>query len=195
VRLDASSGELLLELAYFGPGLAGKSTNLHYVFERIAPERRSALTSHATDTERLLSFSFLPKSLAPVDGRAIRVVLSAVPGTVLYDASRRSVLDGVDGVVFVADSLSERLLTNVESMGCLEATLADHGRDPADVPMVLQYNKRDLPLPHRTSTADLDRALNPRGLPQLDAIARDGVGVFDTLKACMALAYTQVSTR
>src|SRR4051812_33969690 len=119
--VDAAKNEIVLKLVYFGPGLAGKTTNLQYVFERTEPERRTKMTSHATETERLLFLTLTPATLAPIGGKTVRIALYTVPGPVFYDASRRTVLEGADGVVFVADTQVERREANLESIENLEA--------------------------------------------------------------------------
>jgi hypothetical protein len=188
--VDAEKNEIRLKLVYFGTGLAGKTSNMQYVYQRTDPERRGKMTSLATETERTLWFDFLPHTLAPIGGRAIRLFLHTVPGPVFYDESRRLILEGVDGVAFVADSQVERTEANLESMEQLEANLEGHGRRLDEIPLVIQYNKRDLP--NRMPLADLERALNPRRVPAFDAIAHTGTGVFDTLKACARLAYERI---
>jgi mutual gliding-motility protein MglA len=188
--VDADQNEISIKVVYFGPGLAGKTTNLQYVFARTEPERRSKMTSLATETERTLWFSFLPLSLAPIGGKAIRVFLYTVPGPVFYDASRMLILKGVDGVVFVADSQAERVEANVESLEQLEANAESHGRRLADLPLVIQYNKRDLP--NRMPLPDIERALNPRRVPHFDAVASMGTGVFETLKACVKAVFARM---
>ena len=178
--VDHAARELNLKIVYFGPGLGGKTSNLQYVYARTPPERRTAMVSRATEVERLLMFSLTPRSLPPVRGLGIRLHLYTVPGAVFYDASRRLVLTNVDGVVFVADSQRARIEANVESLEELESNLAAHGRDPSEVPLVVQYNKRDLPdvLP----VAELDALLVMFACPRFEAVATTGVGVFDTLR-------------
>jgi signal recognition particle receptor subunit beta len=188
--VDVDKNEIHLKLVYFGPGLGGKTSNLQYAFERTDPERRTTMTSHATETERMLFFSLVPKSLPPIGGKTVRVSLYTVPGPVFYDESRKLILEGADGVVFVADTQLERFEANVESMEQLETILESHDRKLTEVPLVIQYNKRDLP--NRMPLADVDRALNPHRVPHFDAIARTGVGVFDSLKACLKLAYDRI---
>jgi len=178
-------GETRLKIVYFGVGLSGKTSNLQYVYAKTEPERRTEMVSHATETERLLWFTFAPVSLPPLRGKPVRIGLYTVPGAVFYDESRRTILDGVDGVVLVVDTQAERLEQNIESLAQLEANLAGHGRRLEDTPFVIQYNKRDLP--NRMPLADVDKALNRRHVPFYDAIAPSGVGVFDTLKGCAKL--------
>lgn len=172
--------EITIKLVYYGVGLAGKTSNLQYVYSRTPPESRSKMTSHASETERLLFFDFLPQSLAPLDGKRVRLHLVTVPGSVYYDASRKMSLDGVDGIVAVIDSQVERIEANEEILEELE-------KNPAlvNVPIVMQYNKRDLP--NRIPLADLESKLNPRRVPCFDTIATTGIGVYDTLKGITRL--------
>jgi mutual gliding-motility protein MglA len=177
------SDEIVLRLVYWGVGLAGKTSSFQYIYSRIPPDRRSKMTSHANDRERLLYFDFLPQSLAPIDGKQVRLRLSTVPGAVFYDASRAKLLDNVDGIVFVADSQVERIEANVESLELLEhELLSRYQRKLTDVPFVLQYNKRDLP--NRMSVADLDSALNRQHplFTTFETRAHTGEGIFDTLR-------------
>jgi mutual gliding-motility protein MglA len=175
------SDEIVLRLVYWGIGLSGKTSNFQYIYSRIPPDRRSKMTSHATATERLLYFDFLPQSLAPLDGKQVRLRLATVPGAVFYDASRASILDNVDGIVFVADSQIERIEANVYQLELLEIELARYGKTLTDTPVVLQYNKRDLP--NAMPVADLDKALNLHHLPTFETCAHTGQGIFDTLRA------------
>src|SRR5690606_19736770 len=165
---------------YYGPGLGGKTTNLEYVYEKVAPTTRGKLISLATETERTLFFDFLPVDLGTIRGFKTRFHLYTVPGQVYYNASCKLILKGVDGVVFVADSQLERMDANIESMHNLYENLADQGLDPRSMPFAIQYNKRDLP--NITSVAELEGALNPTSVPHFEAVATRGIGVFDTLK-------------
>ena len=171
----------MLKLVYWGVGLAGKSTNLQYVFARTDPARRSAMISHATERERLLSFSISPATLP------VRVTLCTVPGTVFYDDSRKTILDGVHGIVFVCDTQRERIEANQESLAQLEANLRERGMRLDAIPFVLQYNKRDLP--SCMTLDELDAALHATAAPRFEAVATTGQGVFATLKACATMAY------
>src|SRR5690242_18702940 len=179
--IDFEKREINFKIVYYGPGLAGKTSSMQYVYERTSPDSRGKLISLATETERTLFFNFLPQTLAKVRGLGCRLHLYTVPGPVFYDTSRRLILKGVDGVVFVADSQVERAEANVESLENLEQNLELNGFDVEGVPLVLQYNKRDLP--NIVSVADLDAALNRDGRERFETIAAKGVGVFDTLKA------------
>ncbi|MBI4716094.1 MAG: GTPase domain-containing protein [Nitrospirae bacterium] len=175
-----SSREINCKIVYYGPGLCGKTTNIQYLYRKTSPESKGKLISLATETERTLFFDFLPLFLGTVRGFKIRFHLYTVPGQVFYDASRRLILKGVDGVVFVADSQVERMDANLESLSNLRKNLAEQGEDLDTIPLALQYNKRDLPnvLPAK----EMDAALNPRGVAAIEAIAAQGEGVFETLK-------------
>lgn len=178
--IDHKLREINCKLVYYGPGLAGKTSNLQFVYNKTRPEAKSKMISLATETERTLFFSFIPLSLAEIRGYRVRFHLYTVPGPVFYDTSRQLILKGVDGVVFVADSQEERFEADVESLENLESNLAVHGYELAKVPLVLQYNKRDLP--GAVAVAELDRELNTLGRPAFEAVASAGVGVFETLK-------------
>jgi signal recognition particle receptor subunit beta len=183
--INYSSREINCKVVYYGPGLCGKTTNLQYIHKRMNPEARGKMISLATETERTLFFDFLPLSLGDVRGFKTRFHLYTVPGQVFYDASRRLILRGVDGVVFCADSQLSRMDANVESLENLGVNLRDQGYDPDKVPLVLQYNKRDLPAV--ASVAEMHSLLNTRNLPEFEASAMTGVGVFETLKAAIKL--------
>jgi signal recognition particle receptor subunit beta len=183
--INYASREINCKIVYYGPGLGGKTTNLEYVFNKVNPETRGKLISLATETERTLFFDFLPVDLGSVKGFKTRFHLYTVPGQVYYNASRRLILKGVDGVVFVGDSQERRMDANIASLQNLYENLAEHGFDPATIPMVLQYNKRDLP--DAVSVEELRAQLNPTGLPDFEAVAVTGEGVFDTLKSVSKL--------
>lgn len=187
---DRRKREVLIKLVYYGPGLVGKTTNLSYVFERTDPGVRSPLLPHATENTRTISFDFRPKSLGPIDGYAIRFQLMTTPSPLFYDESRRFALKGADGVVFVADSQVERTAANAESLQNLNEYLASHGTRIGETPLVVQYNKRDLP--NAAPVSELSRLLNPLHVPELEATARLGEGVFDTLKAIAKAAIVRV---
>ncbi|MEO6326969.1 MAG: GTPase domain-containing protein [Thermoanaerobaculia bacterium] len=179
--INYAAREINCKIVYYGPGLCGKTTNLQYIYDRTNPAAKGKLISLATETDRTLFFDFLPLDLGTVRGFKTRFHLYTVPGQVFYDASRKLILKGVDGVVFVADSQEARMDANVESMRNLEKNLVDHGFDLATIPYVLQLNKRDLPT---ALTADeMYRQLNFKGEPTFEATAPLGTGVFDTLKA------------
>jgi mutual gliding-motility protein MglA len=188
--INYSSREINCKIVYYGPGLCGKTTNLQYVYAKTNPEAKGKMISLATETERTLFFDFLPLSLGEIRGFKTRFHLYTVPGQVFYDASRKLILKGVDGVVFVADSQLERMEANLESVENLRVNLAEQGYDLNKIPYVVQYNKRDLP---NVATVDeLKRLINPRNVPEFQAVAPTGVGVFDTLKAVAKLVLTEL---
>ncbi len=178
--INYSAREINCKIVYYGPGLGGKTTNLQYIYKKTAPESRGKMISLATETERTLFFDFLPLSLGTIRGFKVRFHLYTVPGQVFYDASRKLILKGVDGVVFVADSQVERMESNIESIENLRTNLVEQGLDLEKVPFTLQFNKRDLP--NVIPLEEMNRVLNPNGKPWFEAVARDGMGVFDTLK-------------
>ena len=157
--INYASREINCKIVYYGPGLCGKTTNLEYVYEKVAPNTRGKLISLATETERTLFFDFLPVDLGTIRGFKTRFHLYTVPGQVYYNASRKLILKGVDGIVFVADSQIERMEANQEAMQNLYDNMAEHGYDITRMPFVIQYNKRDLP--NAASVGELQAALNP----------------------------------
>ena len=173
--------EINCKIVYYGPGLCGKTTNLQYIYERTNPDAKGKMISLATETDRTLFFDFLPLALGEIRGFKTRFHLYTVPGQVFYDASRKLILKGVDGVVFVADSQEARMDANIESLQNLDKNLTEHGFDPQVIPYVLQLNKRDLPT--AMPAEELYRQLNFKGEPTFEATAPSGLGVFDTLKA------------
>ena len=179
--INYASREINCKIVYYGPGLGGKTTNLEYIYEKVAPNTRGKLISLATETERTLFFDFLPVDLGTIRGFKTRFHLYTVPGQVYYNASRKLILKGVDGVVFVGDSQVERLDANVESMHNLYENLGQYDLDPREIPFVIQYNKRDLP--NIAPVDELQTSLNPTGVPHFEAVSTRGIGVFDTLKA------------
>lgn len=179
--INYASREINCKIVYYGPGLGGKTTNLQYIYDSTAAQAKGKLISLATETDRTLFFDFLPLDLGTVRGFKTRFHLYTVPGQVFYDASRKLILKGVDGVVFVADSQRERMDANIESIFNLEQNLKQHGYDLAKIPYVLQLNKRDLP--NTVSMEDLKAELTRKGEPVFEAVANRGTGVFDTLKA------------
>jgi signal recognition particle receptor subunit beta len=188
--INYSSREINCKIVYYGPGLCGKTTNLQYVYAKTNPEAKGKMISLATETERTLFFDFLPLSLGEIRGFKTRFHLYTVPGQVFYDASRKLILKGVDGVVFVADSQIERMEANLESVENLRTNLAEQGYGLERVPYVVQYNKRDLP--NIATVDELRRLINPRNVPEFQAVAPTGVGVFDTLKAVAKLVLTEL---
>jgi signal recognition particle receptor subunit beta len=189
--INYASREINCKIVYYGPGLCGKTTNLEYIFEKVAPNTRGKLISLATETERTLFFDFLPVDLGSIRGFKTRFHLYTVPGQVYYNASRKLILKGVDGVVFVGDSQVERLDANVESMHNLYDNLSEYGLDLREIPFIIQYNKRDLP--NISSIQELQEQLNPQGVPYYEAVGVRGIGVFDTLKAVSKLVIKSLS--
>ncbi|MGE5247931.1 MAG: GTP-binding protein [Verrucomicrobiota bacterium] len=188
--INYSSREINCKIVYYGPGLCGKTTNLQYIYKRMNPEARGKMISLATETERTLFFDFLPLSLGEVRGFKTRFHLYTVPGQVFYDASRRLILRGVDGVVFCADSQLTRADANLESLENLRVNLLEQGYNPDRIPLVIQYNKRDLA--DIASVAELHALLNQRNVPEYEAAASRGMGVFETLKASIKLVLTDL---
>ena len=181
--VNFTAREITCKIVYYGPGRSGKTTNLHYVYSRVPEGRRGRMVSLATQTDRTLFFDFLPIDLGQISGFTTRFQLYTVPGQVYYNATRRLVLQGADGVVFVADSQARQLDENIESLQNLQANLLDHGVDIRAMPLVMQYNKQDLPRELILTATDLDDALNFRSQPSFPADALHGVGVFETLKS------------
>ena len=179
--INYAAREINVKIVFYGPGLCGKTTNLQYIFEKSSPQQKGKLISLATETDRTLFFDFLPLDLGSVRGFKTRFHLYTVPGQVFYDASRKLILKGVDGVVFVADSQEARMDANEESLRNLEENLEENGFDLKSVPYVLQFNKRDLPT--AVLVDDMYRLLNIKGEPTFEAVATKGIGVFETLKA------------
>ena len=188
--INYSSREINCKIVYYGPGLCGKTTNLQYIYARTNPEAKGKMISLATETERTLFFDFLPLSLGEIRGFKTRFHLYTVPGQVFYDASRKLILKGVDGIVYVADSQMERYEANMESFENLEYNLQEQGYELDKVPYVIQYNKRDLP--NCTPIEELRRLVNPKGVPDFEAVATTGQGVFNTLKSVAKLVLTEL---
>jgi len=179
--INYASREINCKIVYYGPGLCGKTTNLQYIYQKTDPSAKGKMISLATETERTLFFDFLPLALGEIRGFKTRFHLYTVPGQVFYDASRKLILKGVDGVVFVADSQEERLDANIESLENLKDNLEEQGYQLEKLPFVVQYNKRDLP--NLTSVEELRELLNPNAVPDFEACANTGEGVFETVKA------------
>src|SRR3954453_4924364 len=188
--INYSSREINCKIVYYGPGLCGKTTNLQYIYNKTNPEAKGKMISLATETERTLFFDFLPLSLGEIRGFKTRFHLYTVPGQVFYDASRKLILKGVDGVVYVGDSQMERMEANIESLENLSSNLQEQGYDLNKLPYVVQYKKRDLP--NAIPLPELEEALNPTKVPSFEAVAPKGVGVFDTLKAVAKLVLTEL---
>jgi signal recognition particle receptor subunit beta len=178
--INYSSREINCKIVYYGPGLCGKTTNLQYVYKKTNPDQKGKLISLATETERTLFFDFLPLALGDIKGFKIRFHLYTVPGQIFYAASRKLILKGVDGVVFVADSQIERMDANIESLDDLKINLAEQGYDLDKMPFTVQHNKRDLM--NVVPVDNMNKLLNKRNVPWFEAVATTGVGVFDTLK-------------
>ena len=188
--INYSSREINCKIVYYGPGLCGKTTNLQHIYNKTNPEAKGKMISLATETERTLFFDFLPLSLGEIRGFRTRFHLYTVPGQVFYDASRKLILKGVDGVVFVGDSQVERMEANIESLDNLRTNLAEQGYDLDKLPYVVQYNKRDLP--NASPLAELEEMLNPTKVQSFEAVATKGAGVFDTLKSVAKLVLTEL---
>ncbi len=182
--------EINCKIVYYGPGLCGKTTNLQYIHETSNPAARGKMISLATETDRTLFFDFMPLDLGKIGGFKIRFHLYTVPGQVFYDASRKLILKGSDGVIFVADSQVGRSEANLESIENLHSSLAEHGYAPGSIPFVIQYNKRDLP--SAMPVEELRQVLNPQGVPEYEAAAINGDGVFETLKGISKLVLVKL---
>ncbi|HEV3051357.1 MAG TPA: GTPase domain-containing protein [Longimicrobium sp.] len=191
--VNYSTREITSKIVYYGPGRSGKTTNLQYIHGQVPEDRRGRMVSLATETDRTLFFDFLPLDLGTISGFQTRFQLYTVPGQVYYDATRKLVLQGADGVVFVADSQRQQRDENVESFRNLQVNLLEQGVDPRTIPIVLQYNKRDLP--DVMSVDEMDDLLNYRDLPRFEAQALGGIGVFDTLKGISELVLRRLSQR
>ena len=179
--INYASREINCKIVYYGTGLGGKTTNLEYVYSRVNPDTKGKMISLATETERTLFFDFLPIDLGEVRGFKTRFHLYTVPGQVYYNASRRLILKGVDGVIFVADSQRDRMEANIESMHNLYENLESYGYDLEKIPFAIQYNKRDLP--DVMNVEELRAQLNPAGVPDFEGVAIEGTGVFETLSS------------
>ena len=189
--INYASREINCKIVYYGPGLCGKTTNLQWIYDKTNPNAKGKLISLATETDRTLFFDFLPLELGTVRGFKTRFHLYTVPGQVFYDASRKLILKGVDGVIFVADSQVERMDANVESIDNLQINLKAQGYDLLAIPFVLQLNKRDLP--NVVPVDEMVRELRKKGEPVFEAIAPKGVGVFETLKGVAKLVLSELT--
>jgi len=178
--INFAAREINCKIVYYGPGLGGKTTNLQHIFEKTGEQQKGKMISLATETDRTLFFDFLPLDLGTIRGFKTRFHLYTVPGQVFYDASRKLILRGVDGVVFVADSQAERADANVEALENLVRNLQEHGYDFETIPYALQFNKRDLP--NVLSIEEMKKQLRRREEPTFESIASQGQGVFETLK-------------
>jgi signal recognition particle receptor subunit beta len=185
--------EITCKIVYYGPGRSGKTTNLHYIYGQVPEDRKGKMVSLATQTDRTLFFDFLPLDLGSISGFKTRFQLYTVPGQVYYQATRKLVLQGADGVVFVADSQARQLQENIESFQDLHQNLSEQSVDPRSIPLVIQYNKQDLPKDLILTTEELSDAVNFRGVPDFSADALHGPGVFETLRGISELVLKRLS--
>ncbi len=191
VQINFAQKEIQCKIVYYGPGMSGKTTNLELVHGKVPDDHRGELTSIATTGERTLYFDYMPLDLGQIAGIRTKFQLYTVPGQIYYKSTRRLVLQGVDGIVFVADSSEAKLRENLESLQDLEENLREMGKSIHDVPIVIQYNKRDLP--DAMSVEDLQREVNPHGFPHTEAIATSGEGIFPTLKTLAGMVLESVN--
>ena len=191
--INYAAREINCKIVYYGPGLCGKTTNIQFVYDKTGTGSKGKLISLATESERTLFFDFLPIELGTIRGFRTRFHLYTVPGQVFYDASRKLILKGVDGVVFVADSQEARMDANIESLRNLKENLKEHGLTFEKVPYVLQVNKRDLPT--AVPLLEMERALRLKNEPVFEAVASRGTGVFETLKAVVKSVLMDLNTR
>ena len=185
--------EITCKIVYYGPGRSGKTTNLHTIYGQVPEDRKGKMVSLATQTDRTLFFDFLPLDLGSISGFSTRFQLYTVPGQVYYHATRKLVLQGADGVVFVADSQARQLQENIESFQDLHQNLAEQGVDARTMPLVIQYNKQDLPADLILTTEELSDAVNFRNVPDYSADALHGPGVFETLRGISELVLKRLS--
>ena len=178
--INYAAREISVKIVYYGPGLSGKTTNLQIIHRKIPPDHKSDMVSLATETDRTLFFDFLPLDLGTIKGFSTKFQLYTVPGQVYYNATRKLVLRGVDGVVFVADSAADKIPENLESFQNLEDNLAEYHYKREETPIIIQYNKRDLP--NALSIEELQQHINKYNVPWTEAVANKGIGVFDSLK-------------
>ena len=188
--INYSSREINCKIVYYGPGLCGKTTNLQFIYKKTRPEAKGKMITLATETERTLFFDFLPLALGDIKGFKTRFHLYTVPGQIFYDASRKIILKGVDGIVFVADSQLERMDANIESFDNMRINLEEQGYSLSQIPYVIQYNKRDLQ--NTVPVGELKKVLNVDGVPDFEANASAGAGVFETLKAVIKLVLIEL---
>jgi mutual gliding-motility protein MglA len=186
--------EITCKIVYYGPGRSGKTTNLHYIYGQVPQDRKGRMVSLATQTDRTLFFDFLPLDLGTISGFTTRFQLYTVPGQVYYQATRKLVLQGADGVVFVADSQARQLQENIESFQDLHQNLSEQSVDPRAIPLVIQYNKQDLPKDLILTAAELQDAINFRGVPDFPCDALHGPGVFETLRGISELVLKRLSS-
>jgi len=191
--INYAAREINCKIVYYGPGLCGKTTNIQFIYDKTGTAAKGKLISLATESERTLFFDFLPIELGTIRGFRTRFHLYTVPGQVFYDASRKLILKGVDGVVFVADSQEARMDANFESIRNLKENLREHGVVFDKVPYVLQINKRDLP--SAVALPEIEKALRIKNEPVFEAVASRGTGVFETLKAVVKTVLMDLNTR
>ncbi len=191
--VNYATREITCKIVYYGPGRSGKTTNLHYIYAQVPQDRKGRMVSLATQTDRTLFFDFLPLDLGSISGFTTKFQLYTVPGQVYYQTTRRLVLQGADGVVFVADSQARQLEENIESFQDLHANLAEQGIDPRTMPLVVQYNKQDLPSELILPVSELSDAINFRNVPDFSADALHGPGVFETLRGISELVLRRLS--
>jgi signal recognition particle receptor subunit beta len=191
--INYAAREINCKIVYYGPGLCGKTTNIQFIYDKTGTGAKGKLISLATESERTLFFDFLPIELGTIRGFRTRFHLYTVPGQVFYDASRKLILKGADGIVFVADSQEARMDANIESIRNLKENLREHGISIEKVPYVLQINKRDLPT--AVPVAEMDKALRIKDEPVFEAVASRGTGVFETLKAVVKAVLLDLNTR
>src|SRR3954469_19620180 len=191
VQINFGQREVSCKIVFYGPGMSGKTTNLEIIHQKAPKQAVGEMVSIATETDRTLYFDFMPMDLGQVAGMHTKFMLYTVPGQIYYNATRKLVLQGVDGVIFVADSDPNKMGENLESLQNLRDNLAEMGLTLDDMPIVLQYNKRDLPT--AMSVADMNARMNPTNAPAFEACARDGKGVFATLKEVSRLVIEKLN--
>jgi mutual gliding-motility protein MglA len=189
--INYASREINCKIVYYGTGLGGKTTNLEYIYSRVNPDTKGKMISLATETERTLFFDFLPIDLGEVRGFKTRFHLYTVPGQVYYNASRKLILKGVDGIIFVGDSQRERAEANIEAMHNLYENLEAYGYDLSKIPFAIQYNKRDMPT--AMTVEEIRSQINPMGVPDFEGVAIEGKGVFETLKSVSKMVVKNLS--
>lgn len=191
VQINFALKEVNCKVVYYGPGMSGKTTNLEIVHQKAPEEHKGELTSISTDGDRTLFFDFMPLDLGKIAGMQTKFQLYTVPGQVYYNSTRKLVLQGVDGVIFIADSNPDKMPENLESYENLIENLKEYGKELQDLPHVIQYNKRDSP--NAMSVEDLDRAMNRWGVPTFEAVANTGEGVFPTLKTLAGMVLESIN--
>ncbi|MHC5051857.1 MAG: GTP-binding protein, partial [Planctomycetota bacterium] len=191
VQINFANKEIQCKIVYYGPGMSGKTTNLEVVHKKAPTNAKGDLTSIATEGDRTLFFDFMPLDLGNIAGIKTKFQLYTVPGQVYYNSTRKLVLQGVDGIVFVADSQAEKSDENIEALENLKTNLREYGRDLDSIPVVFQWNKRDLPT--ALPLEELQKRMNPMGAPSFEAVASTGEGVFPTLKALASLVLESIN--